>query len=113
MIFADIPAGAIVFLDANTLIYHFTPDPLLGRACSDLLIRIKRQEIHGCVSTNVLTEVAHRLMTIEAIKQYGWPIAGIASRLRHHPLEVQKLSAFRQAIQEVPYFNIQCLSIFS
>ncbi len=30
MIFADIPQGEAVFLDANTLIYHFGGEPLYG-----------------------------------------------------------------------------------
>jgi hypothetical protein len=30
MIFADLAAGDSVFLDANTFIYHFGPDPALG-----------------------------------------------------------------------------------
>jgi hypothetical protein len=52
MIFANIVLGATVFLDANTLVYHFAPDPLFGTACSDLLIRVKRQEIQGITSTH-------------------------------------------------------------
>lgn len=30
MTFADLAAGDSVFLDANTFIYHFGPDPTLG-----------------------------------------------------------------------------------
>ena len=33
MIFADLAVGDSVFLDANTLVYHFAPDPVLGAAC--------------------------------------------------------------------------------
>jgi predicted nucleic acid-binding protein len=38
-------------------------------------------------------------------------VAGIAARLRKHPGEVQKLTAFRQAIQEVPQYGLQILTI--
>jgi hypothetical protein len=34
MTFADLPAGASVFVDANPFVYHFAPDPNLGAACS-------------------------------------------------------------------------------
>ena len=34
MTFAQLQIGDAVFLDANTFIYHFTPDPLLGPPCS-------------------------------------------------------------------------------
>jgi hypothetical protein len=35
--FSDIPAGALVFLDANCLVYAATSDALYGTACQDLL----------------------------------------------------------------------------
>jgi predicted nucleic acid-binding protein len=111
VIFANLPMGADVFVDANTLIYHFAPDPVFGISCSDLLIRIKRQEIRGFTSTHVVGEMAHRLMTLEAIKTLGWRGARIAKRLGKNPAEVQKLTAFRQAIREVPVFGIAVLTI--
>ena len=111
MIFAALAQGDTVFPDANTLVYHFTADPLVGIACSDLLIRIKRHEISGYTSTHILSELARRLMTIEAMNVYGWPAAGIAQRLRRHPAEVQKLTTFRQAIQQVSHFSLQILQI--
>jgi len=42
MIFADLAAGDSVFLEANTFIYHFGPDPALGPSCSQLLQRIEK-----------------------------------------------------------------------
>jgi hypothetical protein len=33
MTFADLATGDSVFLDANTLIYHFGPHPTFGTAC--------------------------------------------------------------------------------
>src|SRR5205823_6456373 len=42
---------------------------------------------------------------------FGWPFAGIAQRLRQHPAQVQGLTRFRQAVQEVPQFGIQVLTI--
>ena len=91
--------------------YHFAPDPVLGSRCSDLLIRIKRQEIGGFTSTDVVSEMAHRLMTLEAMNTHGWPAAGIVQRLRKHLVEVQQLSEFRIAIQEVPVVGIQVLTV--
>src|SRR5258708_4870084 len=111
MIFTDIPGGSSLFLDSNTFVYHFSADPILGPHCRDLLVRIKRQDIEGFTSTHVLSEVAHRIMTIEAIKVHGWSAAGIAQRLRKNPKIVQTLSAFRQAIQEVPQFGVHVLTI--
>ncbi len=111
MIFADLAAGDAVFLDANTLTYHFQPHPVLGPLCTDLVERIERQELLGYTSTHVLSEVAHRLMTLEACAQFGWPYTGIAQRLRKHPDEVKTLARFRLAIQEVSRYRIQVLTI--
>ncbi len=111
MTFADLPAGASVFLDANTLVYHFQPHAVFGPACTDLVERVERQELAGFVSTHVVGEMTHRLMTLEACVQFGWPYAGIAQRLRKHPAQVQMLTRFRQAVQEVPRLGIQVLTV--
>ena len=39
--FADLVAGTHVFVDANTLIYHFSPHPVLGPAGRQLLADIE------------------------------------------------------------------------
>ena len=111
MIFTDLPAGAPVFVDANTLLYHFTADPKYGPACTELVERIERQELPGFTSTHVVSEVAHRLMTIEASLRFSRPFAGIAPWLKKHPTAVQQLAQFRLAIQEVPRYHIHVLVI--
>jgi predicted nucleic acid-binding protein len=111
MTFADLPAGAALFIDANTLVYHFVPHPLFGPACRQLVERVARQELVAYTSTHVLSDVGHRVMTMEAITRFGWPVASIAQRLRRHPAQIQALTRFRQAIDEVPHFAIQVLSI--
>ena len=111
MIFADLLAGDAVFLDANTLIYHFTTDPAYGPACTQLLQRIDIREVRGLTSTHVLTEAAHRIMTIEAIAVFSWPVAGIAPRLRRHPGQVRQFAGFRQAVESVLQSPIQVLTI--
>ena len=111
MIFADLPVGSSIFLDANTFIYHFTAHSVFGPPCAQLLQGIRQHQFAGFTSTHVLSEVAHRLMTTEASARYNWPFAGIVYRLKQNPLEVQKLTVFRQAIDEIPRFGLQILSI--
>jgi predicted nucleic acid-binding protein len=112
MTFKQIPANASVFLDANILVYYFTPDPIFGPACQLLMDQISKwQHFYAFTSTHVLSEVAHQLMVLEAAQAFGWPMAGITHRLRTHPAEVQKLSRFRQAIDEVPRLGIEVLPI--
>lgn len=113
MTFASIPNGSRVFLDANTLVYYSTAEPTYGPACKQLLERIARREIEGLTSAHVLCDLAHRVMTIEAMAQFGWPAKGIAPRLRQHPAEVQKLTRFRQAVEEVTQIGVQVLPLDS
>jgi predicted nucleic acid-binding protein len=111
MIFTDLPDGAAVFLDANTFVYHFSQHQRYGTACTELLERIARQDLVGHTSIHVLAEAAHRLMALEAIDRFGWPNTGIANRLCRHPNEVQKLTRFRLAIDEIPLFKVQVHTI--
>jgi predicted nucleic acid-binding protein len=111
VIFADIPIGASIFLDANVFVYHFAPHPVLQPACQQLLEQISRAEIAGHTSSDVLSDVAHRLMTIEARDTYGWPQTGIAYRLKGNPTELSALVRFRQAVEEIPRMGVQVLSV--
>jgi len=53
MIFADLPAGEVVFVDANPFIYYFCADPLYASACDQLLRRFENQELLGFTSSHV------------------------------------------------------------
>ena len=108
---ADILAGAAVFLDANVFVYHFAPHPVLHVPCQQLLERCAQRELVGYTSAHVLTNVAHRTMTLEAIDRFGWPIAGIARHMLRHPDEVRQLTRFRRVVDEIPTFNIQVLPV--
>ncbi|MFO0965554.1 MAG: type II toxin-antitoxin system VapC family toxin [Gemmataceae bacterium] len=111
MTFASIAPGAAIFLDANTLIYHFSSDPKHGPACTQLMQRIERQDVAAFTSSDVLTDLAHRLMTLEAIQRFGWPATGIASRLRKNRTDITKLTRFRQALLDLPQSRIQVFPI--
>jgi predicted nucleic acid-binding protein len=56
-------------------------------------------------------EVCHRLMTVEANRTLGWSVAGIGNRLRTNPHEVQKLSLFRRAVEQIAMSRLQILTI--
>src|SRR5205807_5967554 len=93
MKYSDLPAGTTVFIDASPVIHHFEPNAHFGPASTEFLERIENQEITGVTATHILSEVAHRLMTIEAMQTFGWKSAGIALRLRNHPAQVQTMQA--------------------
>ena len=111
MTFADLAAGDSVLVDANTFIYQFTADPVLGPPCNLLLQRIENQDLTGFTSVHLLAEVAHKLMTIEANRVLGWPLAGMANRLRRHPAEVQRFSDFRLCIDQITRSLVQLLAV--
>jgi len=98
MIFADLGPGQQVFLDANTLVYHFGPHAVLGLACNQLVQRIENQDLDGFISTHVLTEVAHRMMMVEASAQPGWTSIKVKNRLQQQPLVIKTLARFRNVI---------------
>jgi predicted nucleic acid-binding protein len=66
MTFADVPAGESLLPDANPLVYDFAPHPVFEAACHQLAQRITAGDVLAFTSTAALSEVAHRLMTIEA-----------------------------------------------
>ncbi len=111
MNFGDIPNGAAVFLDANTLVYHFSSHPTFGATCQALIERIARGELQGFTSSHVLSNMAHRLMTIEACDTFNWPYTSIAQRLNQHHSQIRQLTSFRQAAESAPNFGIQVLPV--
>lgn len=100
-----------MFLDANTLVYHFGLHPTLGAACNELLARIERQDLLGYTSTHVLSELAHRLMMIEASALPSWTPNRIKLRLRQHSAALLNLTQFRIAIETILRSRIVVLTI--
>ena len=87
------------------------PHPALQAPCQRLLEQFATQELVGYVSAQVVSNVAHHIMTIEAVARFDWPTAGITRRLLRHPDDVRKLTRFRQVVDEIPGFGIQVLPI--
>jgi hypothetical protein len=44
-----------------------------GQPLAQFLERIENQEINGVTATHIVSEVAHRLMTIEGMQAFGYP----------------------------------------
>lgn len=111
MTFANLSSGDSIFLDANTLVYHFQPHPLFGAVCNQLLARIEKQEVLGFTSTHILSEVAHRLMMLEAANLPGWKPTKVKQRLLQQPSVLQNLRLFKAGIEAILQSRIQMLSI--
>jgi predicted nucleic acid-binding protein len=111
MTFDDLVAPADVFVDANTFVYHFTSEPKWGASCTRLLERIEFQELRGFTATHVMADVAHRLMTIEAMNLLGWPATRLAARLRKHHVEIPKLTVYLQALVKIAQIGVRVLPV--
>jgi len=109
--FAGLPHGTSIFLDANRFVFHFQSHAQFGPPCTALLQRIERQELVGYCSTHVLGEVSHRLMTIEARSNLGWTSGKLVRRLKQNPAAVKSLTAHRIAIQEIFQSRLQIVSV--
>jgi predicted nucleic acid-binding protein len=106
-----VPVGTRIFVDANVFVYHFMPHPAFGPTCTDLLERIERNELAGFTSAFILSDLVHRLMTLEAMDRFGWPASGLAHRLKRHPNDVQQLGRYRQAIDEIRLIGVHVLAV--
>ena len=73
--------------------------------------RIGRGELTGFPTTHVLSDVAHRLMALEAMTRFSWSAKGIAQRLAQHPKHVQQLVHFRSAVEMIPQLGVQVAAI--
>ena len=111
MIFANLATGEAVFVDANTLIYHFGPHPTFGTACKQLVQRIENQDLLGFTSTHTLGEVAHQMMLAEALTLPGWSPGKVKKRLQQQPAALQSLTRFRTAVETVLLSQIKVLTI--
>jgi predicted nucleic acid-binding protein len=111
MMLDQAPSGAQVFVDANILVYHFQPHPGFGPTCHRFLERIERQDIKGYTSTNLLGELAHRLMVIEAGALPGWAGSKVLNRLKQQSGVVKQLTLFQMAVESVLQSQIQVLTI--
>jgi predicted nucleic acid-binding protein len=109
--FDNLPPGAAVFLDANCLVCAFGGQSPHTPACRQLLDQIENGDFQGVASSQVLGEMAHRLMPLEAASSLGRSLTGMANWLKRHPAEVQRLSRFRQAIDEVGLIGIRLLPV--
>ena len=111
MTFADLAANDHIFLDANTLVYHFASHQVFGPAANQLITRIENQQLQGYTSTHELTEAAHRLMMIEAATLPGWKPTKVKLRLLQNPSALQTLTLFRSAVETVLQSRLQTLVI--
>jgi len=98
-----VEGGSEVFIDANIFIYHFTG---VSDQSSHFLNRCEAGDLRGITSINVLLEVLHRLMMIEAIRRNLVQPPNIVKKLRKSPQKIKQLSEYFINTQKIPEMGI-------
>ncbi len=99
-----IKSGSEVFIDANIFIYHFTG---VSDECTDFLLRCEEGDITGITSVNVILEVLHRLMMIEAVRKRLVKPPDIVKKLQKNPGKIKRLSEYFINTQKILEMNIE------
>jgi predicted nucleic acid-binding protein len=103
-----LPDGSRLFLDASIFIYHFTG---ASAECRDLLQDCASGRLHGVTSVTVIAEVAHRLMTIEAVARRLITPGNPARKLRERPDVVTSLRDYQTQVATIPAMGIEILPL--
>jgi predicted nucleic acid-binding protein len=103
-----IEAGTRVLVDSTVFIYHFTGASV---ECRRFLERCERGELKGLTSTLVLAEVAHRLMTLEAVSRGLMTSGNVARKLREHPEIALQLRLYHEQVERIPLMGIDVVAV--
>jgi len=87
----NVKSGSKIFIDANIFIYHFTG---VSDECSNFLIRCEQGDLAGITSVNVILEVLHRLMMVEAVRKRLVSPPNIAKKLERLSMKVRQLNEY-------------------
>jgi len=100
----EIKAGSEVFIDANIFIYHFTG---VSDECCDFLNRCEQGDLTAITSVNVILEVLHRLMMVEAVKKNLVKPPNIVKKLSKDPSKVKGLNEYFVNTQKISEMGIE------
>lgn len=104
----ELPAGSRIFIDANIFVYHFSG---VSEECTSFLERCEREEILGLVTTNILLEVMHRLMMLEAVTRGLVAPGNIAKKLKGKPEIITGLAIYADQVKKIPAMNISVIPL--
>lgn len=94
----EIRPGSQIFVDSNIFIYHFTG---VSNECSDFLVRCERGELIAMSSVNVILEVLHRLMMVEAVRKNLVKPPNIVKKLSKAPDKLKRLHEYFENTEKI------------
>jgi predicted nucleic acid-binding protein len=104
----EIAPGARVFVDAPIFVYHFTG---VSAECRDFLARCENAELDALTSSLVVAEVAHRLMTIEAVATGLVAPGNVVRKLRENPDLVRRLGRYQEQVERIPLMSVDVVAV--
>ncbi len=108
MTFSGVESGTKLYIDANIFVYASNG---ASRECRELLDRCDRREVNAYTGIHVLLEVAHRIMTIEAVDKGLVTPGNVPRKLRRRPELVSQLQDHSAAIRYILEMNIEIMQI--
>lgn len=103
-----IPSASRIFLDSTIFVYHATGASV---QCRVLLERCEVGDVAGVTSVIVLAEVAHRLMTIEAVAAGLVSGKDVVKKLRARPDLVGRLHLYQEQVERIPLMGVDVLPL--
>jgi predicted nucleic acid-binding protein len=103
-----VPSASRIFLDSTIFVYHATGASV---QCRSLLERCERGDVAGVTSVVVLAEVAHRLMTIEAVSAGLVSGKDIVKKLHARPDLVSRLHLYQEQVERIPLMGVDVLPL--
>jgi predicted nucleic acid-binding protein len=100
----SIEHGSEVFIDANIFIYHFTG---VSIECTNFLSRCEEGSLNGITSVNVMLEVLHRLMMVEAVRKKLVQPPNAVKKLKRYPERIKKLNDYFINTQRIIEMGIE------
>lgn len=103
---SDLPTGVSVGVDANVFILHFCGR---SRECTGFLRRVEAREVRAVTTHEILAEVLHRLMVLEALE--GGSVSGRnpARSLREKPEVVRALHRYYDDTSAIQAMGVRLL----
>ena len=105
---SEIKAEETVFIDANIFIYHFTG---VSEESTLFLKRCEEGELTGVTGMNILIEVLHRLMMIEAVTKGFVKPGDVVKKLTKKPHIVKELTEYQTNTLSIVDIGIELLPI--
>lgn len=105
---SEIKGGETIFIDSNIFIYHFTG---VSQESTSFLRRCEEGDLVGFTGINIIIEVLHRLMMIEAVTKGFVQPGDVAKKLKTKPDIVKKLTDYEINALSIIDMGIEVVSL--